>query len=251
MTKPDDRGVATLPIATSIDLAWATEFRDAARALHEQPELRVVVLAAEGRFFCLGGDLKWMAAQDDPAAGLLELAGTLHEGVAALAELDAPVVARVQGPAAGAGMSLVLGADIAIAAESASLTMAYTGVGLSPDGGASWLLPRIVGQRRATEIILSNRTIPAAEAAELGVLSQVVPAEELDEAVEALVAKLAAGPTASYGATKRLLAASAQNSLTDQLALEAESIARLGGAPTGKEGVAAFLERRAPVFPAR
>jgi 2-(1,2-epoxy-1,2-dihydrophenyl)acetyl-CoA isomerase len=242
--------VAHVSVTGPIDMAWAEAFRDRVRALATQDGLRVVVLAAEGRFFSPGGDLAWMEAQDDPEAGLLALAGTFHEGIAALAALPVPVVARVHGPAAGGGLSLMLGADIAIAAESAFFTMAYSGVGLSPDGGGSWLLPRIVGVRRATEIILTNRKIGAAEAVELGLVTRAVPDAELDAAVDALVAQLAAGPTAAYAASKRLLARSVDSTFSDQLAAEAASIAQLAGAPTGQEGIAAFLARRAPRFPA-
>ncbi|MDQ8046041.1 MAG: enoyl-CoA hydratase-related protein [Solirubrobacteraceae bacterium] len=251
MLSLDDRGIATLPVATSMTAEWLRQFRDDATALATLDGVRVVVLAAEGRFFNLGGDLPSMAQTEDPGAVLRELAGTLHEGVLALSTVGVPVIARVQGPAAGAGMSLVLGADLAIASESASLTMAYTGVGLSPDGGASWLLPRIVGARRASELILTNRTLTAAEALDLGILTQVVPADELDDAVDALAAKLAAGPTASYAASKRLLSTSPDNDLATQLALEGESIAAMAASPTGREGVAAFLERRPATFPAR
>lgn len=250
MISLDDRGIATLPVATSMTAEWLRQFRDDAVALTTLEGVRAVVLAAEGRFFNLGGDLPSMAATDDPEAVLRELAGILHEGVLALSTVGAPVIARVQGPAAGAGLSLVLGADLAIASEAASFTMAYTGVGLSPDGGASWLLPRIVGARRASELILTNRTLTAVEAAELGIVTRVVAADDLDAEVDALAARLAAGPTASYAAAKRLLAVSSENDLATQLALEGESIATMAGTPTGREGVAAFLERRPAAFPA-
>jgi 2-(1,2-epoxy-1,2-dihydrophenyl)acetyl-CoA isomerase len=241
---------AIIDVTGAIDLPWAEAFRDRAEALHGDPDLRVVTMAGEGKFFSLGGDLAWMAAQEDPTAGLLELVAAFHAGIVALITLPVPVVARVHGPAAGGGMSLVLGADLAIAAESAYFTMAYSGVGLSPDGGGSWLLPRIVGARRATEIIMSNRRVGATEAAQLGIVSRVVPDDELDTAVDELVTTLASGPTASYGATKRLLALAAESTLEEQLAAEAQSIAALAASPTGQEGIAAFLARRAPAFPA-
>jgi 2-(1,2-epoxy-1,2-dihydrophenyl)acetyl-CoA isomerase len=126
--------------------------------------------------------------------------------------------------------------------------MAYAGVGLSPDGGSSWLLPRLVGRRRAAEIMMLNRPVKAPEAVALGLLTSAVPAEELDAAVDAVVQQLATGPTATYGAIKRLLGSSSQNDLDTQLDLEADQIAALAGSPTGAEGIAAFLEKRTPQF---
>lgn len=244
-----NEGIADLAIEGAIDLDWAQAWRQHASALATRDDVRVVRLSARGRFFCPGGDIAWMTAQPDAGDGIRLLAGTLHDGVLALAGLDAPVVAKVGGVAAGAGMSIVLGADVAIAGASATFTMAYTGVGLSPDGGASWLLPRLVGRRQAMDIILSNRRIPADEAAALGIVTRTVPDEELDAAVDAYVAQLAAGPTSSYGAVKRLLASSSQQDLATQLDREGEAIATQAGSPTGAEGIAAFVERRAPSFP--
>ncbi|HYF26031.1 MAG TPA: enoyl-CoA hydratase-related protein [Baekduia sp.] len=244
-------GVAELTIEGPIDLAWTRDLQRHAQALRARDDLRVVRLVASGRFFCPGGDLGWMREQPDTEAALTELAGTLHGALKDLAALDAPVAARVQGHAAGAGMSLVLGADLAVAAASAKFTMAYTGVGLSPDGGSSWLLPRLVGRRRAMEIMLLNRPFPAEEAARLGIVTSAVADEELDAAFDAMVDQLASGPTASYGAVKRLLDLSSQSDYPTQLDREARSIAELGGAPTGQEGIAAFLEKRPPQFPVR
>jgi 2-(1,2-epoxy-1,2-dihydrophenyl)acetyl-CoA isomerase len=241
-------GVARITMRGAIDLAAAQALHDHARALRARADVRVVVIGAEGRFFSPGGDLGWMAAQEDPGAAVHELASTLHEGVAILAALDAPIVARVHGAAAGAGLSLVLLADIAIAAASASFTMAYTAVGLSPDGGASWLLPRIVGRRRAAEMMLLNPRVDAAEAERLGIVTRAVPDDRLDAEVDAVVAQLAAGPTPAYATVRRLLARSSQTDLAEQLRLEADGIAALAGSPTGREGIAAFLEKREPRF---
>lgn len=244
-------GVADLVITGPIDLAWTQAFRRCAVELSGEGALRVVRLTARGRFFCPGGDVPWMVAQPDMRAGVHELASTLHEGLFILADLDAPVVAAVHGPAAGAGMSLVLGADVAIAGSSAVFSMAYTGVGLSPDGGASWLLPRIVGRRAAMDIMLSNRRIAADEAASLGIVTRTVPDDELASVVDDYVQRLSSGPTASYGTVKRLLAASSQADFREHLASEADAIATLAGSPTGAEGIEAFVQKRAPAFPAR
>jgi 2-(1,2-epoxy-1,2-dihydrophenyl)acetyl-CoA isomerase len=243
-----DGAVAELRVSGAIDLAWTQALGDHAAALRGNDGVRVVKLVGEGRFFCPGGDLGWMAGQADKQVAVHELATTLHTGLKDLAALDAPIVARVHGPAAGAGLSLVMAADIAIAADTATLVMAYAGVGLSPDGGSSWLLPRLVGRRRAAEIMMLNRPVKAPEAVALGLLTSAVPAEELDAAVDAVVQQLATGPTATYGAIKRLLGSSSQNDLDTQLDLEADQIAALAGSPTGAEGIAAFLEKRTPQF---
>jgi len=247
-------GIATLTLATpdagnAIAPESARELRAAANALAERDDVRVVVLTAEGRFFCVGGDIAFFAGADDPHAALHALATDLHEALLALAGLDAPMVARVHAAAAGAGLSLVCAADLAIASPAASFTVAYTAIGLSPDGGSSWLLPRIVGRRVATELMLTNRRVKADEAQALGLVNEVVPEEELDARVAALAAQLASGPLAAHGAVKRLLRTSSQTTFEDQLAAEADSIATLAGSPTGIEGAAAFLAKRPPVFP--
>jgi len=247
-------GVADLRLDTpdagnAINPAWAAAFRAAAESLRHRDDVRVVRLSAAGKMFCVGGDLGFFAAADDRYAALHGLADDLHAGLIALAELDAPVVARVHGAAAGAGMGLVCAADIAIGSPAASFTVAYTGVGLSPDGGSSWLLPRLVGWRRAADLMLTNRRVKAQEALAIGLLTEVGEEDELDARVDAVVARLAAGPTASYGAVKRLLRESATTPFGPQLHAEADSIATLAAAPTGIEGVAAFLEKRPPVYP--
>lgn len=246
-------GVADLRLdapdtGNAIDPPWAEAFRDAARSLRDREDVRVVRLSAAGKMFCVGGDLGFFAGAEDRYAALHGLAEDVHAGVIALAALDAPVVARVHGAAAGAGMSLVCAADIAIGSPAASFTVAYTAVGLSPDGGASWLLPRLVGLRRATDLMLTNRRVKAEEALAIGLLTELVPEDELDARVDAVVARLAAGPTASYGAVKRLLRSSATAELEPQLDAEADSIATLAASATGIEGVAAFLEKRRPEY---
>ena len=146
----------------AMDTALVSALLGHARALGERADVRVVVLAAAGRAFCVGGDLKHFASQgDDVARGVRAVADPLHEALELLSSLDAPVVAAVNGVAAGAGMSLVCAADLAIAGESARFTMAYTAAGLSPDGGATWFLPRIVGARRAAELMLLNDRLDA------------------------------------------------------------------------------------------
>jgi len=146
--------VAELRIRGAINLDWTRALRAHATELRSRDDIRVVRISAEGRFFCPGGDLRWMADQPDRTAAVKELADAFHAGLVDLTATEAPIVAEVHGAAAGAGVSIVLLADIVVAAESAAFTLAYVSAGLSPDGGSSWLLPRIVERRRALEIMM-------------------------------------------------------------------------------------------------
>jgi 2-(1,2-epoxy-1,2-dihydrophenyl)acetyl-CoA isomerase len=158
------------------------------------------------------------------------------------------VVAAVQGSAAGAGMGFVGASDLVVAGESAKFVMAYTGVGLTPDGSSSWFLPRMVGLRRALELTFTNRVLSAAEALDWGLITQVVPDDQLLDEAGALATRLAAGPAQALAAAKRLLHTSLEETLETHLAREAEAISHASGTPEGVEGVAAFVEKRAPVF---
>lgn len=224
------------------------ELRDAAHELAARSDVRVVVFRTAGDVFCVGGDVRFFAGSDDAEAALRGLAGDLHDALATLAELDAPVIVRVQGVAAGAGMSLAAFGDVTVASSASSFTMAYTGVGLSPDGGSTWFLPRAVGQKRAAELMLTNRRVGAEEAARIGLVTEVVEPDELDARVAEVAERLAAGPTPSLGAVKRLLRESATSTLADQLRRETDSIATLAASPTGREGVDAFVNKRRPDF---
>jgi len=235
----------------AIDAQWARQFRDIASALHRRSNLRVVMIRSQGKAFCVGGDLRAFAESADPGTALGGLADDLHAGLLMLTELDAPVIVSVQGAAAGAGMSLVLAADLAIAGAAASFTVAYTRVGLSPDGGCSYWLPRLVGHRRAKELMLTNRRVGADEAREIGVVNEVVEDAALEERAEELAAQVAVGPTSSYGTVKRLLEATERASLAEQLAAESAAIALAADSPNGREGIAAFVEKRRPAFTAR
>jgi 2-(1,2-epoxy-1,2-dihydrophenyl)acetyl-CoA isomerase len=179
---------------------------------------------------------------------VLRLATQFHGGLEALAALDAPVICAVRGAAAGGGMSLAIACDIVLAAESARFTMAYTAIGFPPDGGSSWTLPRLVGRRRAAELMLLNERLDAPAALDLGLVTRVVPDAALDAEAAALARRLADGPTHAHGAVKRLLRESATRGFAEQMAEEARTIAALAAAPDGREGVAAFLEKRAPAF---
>jgi 2-(1,2-epoxy-1,2-dihydrophenyl)acetyl-CoA isomerase len=235
--------------ANTMNLEFGREFLAAAFAIEAAPNVRAVVLTGQGKNFCFGGDLKGMVASGtDVRAYLTELTTNLHAGMALLARLDAPVVAAVNGTAAGAGLGLVLAADLAIAARSAKFAPAYTGVGLTPDAGCTFLLPRAVGYKRAMELLLTNRVLDAQQALDWGLVNQVVEDERLAETAAALAARLAAGPAGAFGAVKRLLA-EAEPGFESQLARESRSIAARGMTAEGREGIAAFLEKRAPRYP--
>jgi 2-(1,2-epoxy-1,2-dihydrophenyl)acetyl-CoA isomerase len=230
--------------ANTIDLQFGREFLAAAFAI-EAAAARAVVLTGQGKNFCFGGDLKRMVASGgDVSAYLSELTTNLHAGMAHLARLNAPVIAAVNGTAAGAGLGLVLMADLAIAARSAKFASAYTGVGLTPDAGVSFLLPRAVGSKRAMQLLLLNRVLDAPTALEWGLVNEVVDDARLLETATALASQLAAGPVGAFGAVKRLLADS-QPGLEAQLGREGRSIAARGISAEGREGISAFLEKRA------
>jgi 2-(1,2-epoxy-1,2-dihydrophenyl)acetyl-CoA isomerase len=234
--------------ANGINLALARDLLAATLAIAADPGARVVLLDGAGKLFCGGGDLKGFAGRDDLPAHLREILAALHAAITNLVRGDAPVVAAVQGSAAGAGMGLVGASDLVVAAASAKFVMAYTGVGLAPDGSSSWFLPRVVGLRRALELTLTNRVLSAAEALDWGLVTQVVPDDELADSAGALAAKLASGAAPALARAKRLLHTSLEETLETHLAREADAISTASATPQGIEGVAAFVEKRAPVF---
>jgi len=235
--------------ANALNLEMAQELLEVAKRCDEDAGVRAVLLAGTGPMFCAGGDLRSMArAEEGIPAFINKLANTLHESLSILAHMDAPIVAAVNGVAAGAGMSLVCNADLAVAAESASFTMAYTAAGLTPDGAATFFLSRMIGRRRTLELMLTNRRLNAAEALEWNIVNRVVSDEELRAESEQLAHKLAKGPTRAYGGVKKLLIASATNDLEAQMELETKYIVDMAGSHDGAAGIHAFLKKRAPEF---
>jgi len=232
----------------AIALELAEELADAAGRLAEEREVGAVLLAAEGANFCVGGDVKTFATRERLPEYLRPLATALHIGVSRLARLDVPLIAAVQGAAAGAGMSLACAADFVIAADTARFTMAYTKIGLSPDGGSSYFLSRIVGMRRALELVITNRVLTAEEARDWGIVTRVVPAAELARAAREIAAPLAAGATGALRAAKRLVRDGWSESLETQLEQETRAIVEASRSADAREGIAAFGERRPPRF---
>jgi 2-(1,2-epoxy-1,2-dihydrophenyl)acetyl-CoA isomerase len=235
--------------SNALTLEAARELLAAALRCEADPQVRAVVLSGAGRHFCFGGDLRAMREQGDGAAAYInELTTHLHAAISAFARMRAPVIAAVNGTAAGAGVGLVCAADLALCGRGSKFSLAYTGVGLTPDGSVSFLLPRIVGLRRAMELLLLNRVLGAEEALGWGLVNQVVDDADLAAEAQALAARLAAGPTEAFGATKRLMQAQAPG-LETQMALEGRTIAAMSVHPHGREGMAAFIEKRPAKYP--
>ncbi|MEV6586660.1 enoyl-CoA hydratase/isomerase family protein [Streptomyces acidicola] len=250
--RPDGLAHVTLRRAeagNAIDLETARGLLDAARAC-ERESVRAVLLTGEGKSFCVGGDLREFARLSGAALEkhLLAVTGALHEALRTFAVIDAPMVAAAQGAVAGAGIGLAAAADVTIAADNASFTAAYTGIGYSPDAGVSWSLPRLIGPKRALDLLLTNRRVPVAEAAAMGLVSRVVPAGQLAAEATRTAETLGHGPTAAFGATRRLVAAGLTADLATHLDREARALAAAAASEAGREGVAAFLAKRAPAF---
>ncbi|AZG43503.1 enoyl-CoA hydratase/isomerase family protein [Gordonia insulae] len=249
---------AVLTIAVSTPAAGTSLADDAliegAAALREvargEREVGAILLVGTGANFCAGGNVRAFASAEHRPTYLRGLAENFHAFVTALHDADRPVVAAVKGWAAGAGMSLVLHADVAIGGSSTRMRPAYRGIGLSPDGGLTWTLPRIVGPARARHIILTDQIIDADRALAWGLLADLVADEQVDAEARAAAEKIAAGPWGSDAATRSLLTRSATVSLIEQLSAEAQSISALSGTPEGIEGVDAFIAKRTPDFAA-
>ena len=247
-------GVATITFnrpeaANAMSPLCAREFNLVSLEVEADPAVRSVVITGNGRMFCAGGDLGDFHAAGDKARSLmLEMTGDLHVGISRLTRNDAPVIGAINGTAAGAGFSMVMLCDLAISAESAVYTMAYTNAGLSPDGSSTYFMPRKIGDRRARELMLTNRVLKAPEALEWGVVNRVVPDDQLMDETMTLARKLASGPTRAFGQVKALLNSSFDQSLETQMELEARAIASMVGTADGQEGLDAFLNKRKPEF---
>ena len=232
--------------SNAIDMPMALQLTEAVRSLDET--VRCVLLRAEGANFCVGGDVLAFAAAANPGRFIGDLAGVIHDAVASLAGAPLPVLAAINGWAAGAGLSLAACGDVVLAGESARFRAAYSALGLSPDCGLTWTLPRLVGRARAADLLLTNRPVSAAEALGIGLVARVVADSALLAEAQTLAAELASGPTGAFGQIKNLLDIGDRSSLVDQLDAEAAAIARCADGPEGRAGVAAFAAGRKPVF---
>jgi 2-(1,2-epoxy-1,2-dihydrophenyl)acetyl-CoA isomerase len=238
-------------VLNAINVATAESLRDIGKQLTGNPDVRVIVLSSEGRAFMAGGDLAFFhASEDKPAAGR-ELVHPIHEALEILAAAPQPIIASVQGAAAGAGMSIALMADLAIAADDAVFNMAYVKVGNNPDCGGSWALPRLVGVRKALEIALLADNIPAAEALRLNLVNRVVPRADLAAETQALAQRLAAAAPLALASIKRLMRVSMERTLSEQLHDEADSFVRNAASGDFTEALSAFFGKRPPSFTGR
>ena len=252
-----DAGVAVLILDrpdsfNAMSLELPRELSEAARECDTDPAVRAVIITGRGKAFSVGGDLASFKDAGDRVPYLLkEMTTHLHAAISRLARMSAPVIAAVNGPAAGAGMSLACSADMTLAARSAKFTMAYTAVGLTPDGSSTFYLPRIIGMKRTKELMLTNRSLTAEEAQAWGLVNTVVDDEAVMDEAAKLATRLAQGPTAAYGEVKRMLVGTTSESLEGQLELESRAISDSSRTEDHQEGRAAFFEKRKPEFNGR
>lgn len=236
-------------VLNALNAECAYALRAACEAVAADNANRVVVISGEGRAFMSGGDIgsfsKSMAGNQK---FFHELIGVFHGALEILANLPRPVIASLNGAVAGAGLSVAMIADLAIAADDAMFTLAYSRIGTSPDGSSSWSLPRIVGVRKALEIAMLSEVFNAQEAQRLGIVNKVVPAGALSDETDKLARRLAEGPTFAYGKIKHLIRESHLHSLHDQLAREEEAFVSCSQTKDFSEGVAAFIGKRTPKF---
>ena len=248
-------GVATVTLnrpeaMNALDVATKEVLLTTLQRVAEDPTVRCVVLTGAGRAFCVGQDLRehinLLSTRDK------SLWSTVPEHfnpiVELLSTMNKPVIAAINGVAAGAGASFAFAADLRIIADTGSFNTAFAGIALSCDSGASWTLPRLIGTARAKELLMFPRTIPATEALELGMVSRVVRPQELATVVGEVARTLAAGPTLAYGSIRRAIAFSAGHPLSESLAEEADQMAVTGSSQDHAAAVAAFIAKAKPTF---
>jgi 2-(1,2-epoxy-1,2-dihydrophenyl)acetyl-CoA isomerase len=239
-------GVARITLArpevsNSVDLPTAQSIGAAVQVAGADDSVRAVLVDADGARFCAGGDVASMAASPDQAAYLLDLANAFDGALQRLAALEKPVVAAVQGAAAGAGLATVLAADVVVAARGTKFLTAYAGIGLTPDCGLSYLLPRAVGQQRALELALTGRVLSADDALAWGLVTEVVEPDELSVRADAVAAKLAQGSVFALGQARRLIRTSWAQTRAESGADEAVTISRAVKTPESQALIKAFV----------
>lgn len=247
-------GVATITFnrpgkLNAIDVALAEKLVEALGAIARDPSVKAVIVKGAGRAFMAGGDLQsFHEAGERAPEAVARLIEPFHAAVRAIRALDAPVIASVHGAAAGGGLALALACDFVVAAADAVFTPAYLKIATNPDGGTTWSVARLLGERRALEWLMLGDPMPATRAAELGLINRVVPRDRLDEEVQALARRIAAGPAQAHASLKRLVWSAAARPLDGQLEAEAAGFLSLAATPDFREGVAAFFERREARF---
>lgn len=253
MIQSERRGdvlVLTLDRPDRLNAAPPAMFVALREALDALEGARAVLIAGAGRGFCSGADVGGGAlGSDDPGnATYAALTESYNPTIAAIADLGVPVVSAVRGPAAGIGCSLALAADFCVASETAYFLQAFVNIGLVPDGGASWMLPRLIGRARASEMMLLGEKVQAAKALDWGMIHAVVADEALDAAAFALAERLAAGPTLAMGLIRRQIRGAYESDYATAMLHEAENQRRARGSADSLEGGLAFLQKRKPVF---
>ena len=246
LNRPEALNALSLQLTRDLDSAIRRAIEDDARA---------IVLTANGRAFCSGGDLREMRAMWEKEgkieAFLEDPLAALHGVIRLIRETPIPFIAAVNGVCAGAGTNFALACDLVVAADDASFNEAFVKVGLTPDCGGSFFLPRTVGEKLAAELFMTGESVSAERAAQFGMINRVVPADDLFVDALMLAKRLAQAPTAGIGRIKRLINASYSNSLEQQLALEHELQIQSGRSDDFREGVASFFEKRPPNFTGR
>lgn len=229
------------------------ELLAALHAAADDETCRVVIITGAGRAFCAGGDVEYMSGlqKNRDVDSFRKLLNAGRDVVTQIAEIPKPVIASVNGIAAGAGCNLALACDYRIAADNAKLGETFVKIGIHPDWGGTWFLPRLVGPSRALELLVTGRMVDAAEALAIGMVDRVVPLADLPEQTLTLARAIAAGPPQAIAYIKRALAASRTNSLPTQVELESEHQVRAFLSNDAAEGMAAFFEKRAPKFGGR
>lgn len=247
-------GVATVTlnrpqVLNALDAGMIVRLREVCEQVARDGAVRAVLLRGAGPAFLAGGDVAALHAGLPRMPGMVvELAGELHRSVVALRGAPKPVVALVHGAVAGAGVSLALASDMVIAAEGTQFTLAYSRIGTSPDGGATWFLPRLVGYQKALELMLLSEPVTAETLAGMGVVNRVVPPAALEAEAGRIAARLAAGPTRAYAETKMLANRGYALPLDAHLAEEAQAFGRCSATGDFAEGVTAFVQKRNPRF---
>ena len=244
-----ENGLARMAFAdadnNAIDLQFVKEFADAARVCRADAGVKAVLLQGRGNVFGLGGDIKeFMQHKARIKAHLLDMTTYFHSAISHLHNGSAPVIVAVNGMAAGGAFSLVCAADLAIAKRSAKFISAYSRSGLSPDGGGTYFLPRIVGLQKAFDIFATNPTLTADQARDLGIVARVVDDADFDSEVEKLAQMVVNAPPGTMAALKKLLRLSTTASLEEQFMAEGEAIANLGSSPATLERLTAFVEKK-------
>ena len=234
----------------TLNIELAKELYKATNIVATNNNIKVLILTGKGKLFCGGGDLKFLLSNEDKIKEtLLEMTHYFHGAIARMTRMEAPVIIGINGTAGGGGFSLAITGDIIYSVKSAKFTVAYTNAGLSPDGSSTFFLPRIVGMKRAKELMLTNRIFSAEEALEMNLIDQVLDdQEQLDQVMEKQAEIFMKGPKKAYAGVKKLLNISFDNGLETQMDIEGIKISENAESLDGVEGLKAFSEKRKPNF---